>query len=206
MSESISIDYDKVIMHLKQFCPVFEGRVRHAVDLVTGVSETNRFPPPAAYVGLSGMAFAENDEELGLVQVVDEQFTVWVEVDCANAIQGHRAGATGIQQIYKTIYPQLVKALLYWNPQPSRSNRPIELVGFENIDANPQRQIWAFDFKQTYWVTQEDGWEAPEYEWDGVDGFHIESSNAAIHTDSFQIDFDGDQQGGPVISKPTPNW
>lgn len=161
----ISIDYTQVVMHLRQHCPTFEGRVRLAADLVTGVTESHRFTPPAAYVAMTGMTFGENDQGNTLVQEVEEQFTVWVEL----AVDGDRSGAKGIHQI-TPIVTELIRALVNWNPLPARASYPVEMVGVENIQADSARQIWALDFKLPYWITHKDGWQAPQEPWTGTTG------------------------------------
>lgn len=148
------IDYEKLISHIRKQCPLLKV-VRFAADYDFGKKSTPQKDVPAAYIGMTGMAFSSNDQALGIFQEGDESFTVWVEV----SNDGDRTGLNAQKQL-PAIRTQLLKALLGFQGAPQSSSKPIEFVGLDLVvgDMNSARQVWAFDWTQPLMISNEDGW------------------------------------------------
>lgn len=164
VKDDIFIDYEKLVLTLRARCPVFKT-VRIASAQALAITNTTAKQTPAAYVTMTGLSFAENDNAIGLIQWGTEHFSVFVELDA----EGDRTGREGQLQL-PVVRAQLFKALLGYNASPAGSTLPIEFEELELVENTAARQLWSFDFMQPTIITQKrDGWMDTGEDFDEVD-------------------------------------
>jgi hypothetical protein len=154
------MDLNLVILQLREFCPLLEGRVAGAADFDTGVETvmaitdpgTGRLAyPSAAVIPLEDDATG-NDALDGNYQVVTETIGVIVEFDST----ADRRGQAGVSQVEAMKYA-LFRALLSWRIDPAKSSKGLYYAGGELITFDRARLFWEFRFSFDALISDADG-------------------------------------------------
>jgi hypothetical protein len=149
------MNLEHVIEQLRIFAPVFGGRVAGAADFERGIETEGMLDLPAAYVVPMDEDAEDNDEQVGLYQVVTERIGVIVEFDNS----GDRRGQSVSEQ-YGPVRAEIWRALLNWNPDPLHAPRGMSYGGGAWMSQDRARLFYRWEFLLHVQITDADGFDA----------------------------------------------
>jgi hypothetical protein len=155
------MDLSQVIAQLRAFCPALDGRVAGAGDFPIGTQPVVAFTdsngtlvyPTAIVIPLEDDA-GQNEQEIGLYQMVTETIGVVVEFDST----GDRRGQAGVTQVEAMKYA-LFAALLNWQITPERTGKGLYYAGGSLLDFDRARLFWEYRFSLDVLITDADGFQ-----------------------------------------------
>ncbi len=150
------MDLDRVIQHLRDRAPTFQGRVAGAAELAVGVQDAAQMALPAAYVIPLDEEAEANSLANALRQKVMERIGVVVEFDN----RADRRGQT-IASLFDATRAELWAALLNWRVDPVRAVRGLEYAGGRLGDWDRARLFYQWDFTLELTITDRMGWQEP---------------------------------------------
>lgn len=157
----MNFDINRVIEHIRDTCPSFEGRVAGAVQYAENSLKTEESPDyPCAYVVLDNETAEDNQGMNEYDQKVNLTFSVIVFV--ANSELDDRRGQLMNDQI-ALIRPEIFKSLLRYSPNKELFT-PFEFESGSVIYMDAERMLYSFDFSTSYRLAYEDTWQKIEQE------------------------------------------
>ncbi len=151
------MDINSVIQQVKQFAPIFKGKVAGAAEMQMALNQSPTTDYPWAYCFPLGSTAAPNTSFNGLDQLVTETFAVVVILDNSKISNDRRGQAAA--SYYPTVRAQLWQALLNFVLDPYASSHGCQFEGDELVSMDPKRAVYEFKFSQTILITDEQGFQ-----------------------------------------------
>lgn len=175
-----------VIAQIRNYCPVFSGRVAGAAEF-NMLPETTAMPVPVAYV----IPLDDNPGERMSLNDVRQPLMDAISIIVAVSNVADERGQSAVNTARGTIRAALWKALLGW--QPEADYRGMEYQGGHLIKKDRARLWYQFDFAAYMEIGPEDGWQGVELD-------------ALPHFDGMAINVDDiDPAADPNVSYPGPD-
>ena len=174
------MNLDAVIQQLRTHAPVFQERVAGAADYALAKDQI-WLKQPAAYVIPLEDEAGENENQVGVYQVVREK--IGVVVDLSNAVDpSDRRGQGAATQVVDQFRAVLWASLLNWRPDAQRQARGFAYAGGGLVGEGLTRQWlrWQFDFVVETTLTTLDGWHPPSEPLREIQGTVVDPDTGAV--------------------------
>lgn len=152
-----------VVAHLRQYCPIFAGRVSGGIDLEK-IAASQQMAKPAAFVVATGDDAGENDLQNGVRQDITDTFDVLVVMAATE-----ERGQGNVDQVHD-VRAQLWRALIGWKPEAYLE--PITYDGGELFKIDRAQVLYRFAFASAFQLGRSLGSDPAEtwheYELDGL--------------------------------------
>lgn len=152
-----------VVAHLRQYCPIFAGRVSGGIDLEK-IALSQQMAKPAAFVVATGDDAGENDLQNGVRQAITDTFDVLVVMASADEV-----GMGNVDQVHD-VRVQLWRALIGWKSEGYLES--ITYDGGELFKIDRAQVLYRYSFATAFQLGRTESGDPAEtwheYELDGL--------------------------------------
>ena len=141
-----------VVQQIKDYAPVFEGRVAGAADFAAGLESNVWGASPAAFVVPLEDEVTPNDEQNAAFQCVTERIGIVVQFDNSADRRGQ-----GVTLQYDAVRQALFGALLNWNADPVRGRKAMAYAGGHALQLDRARLFFQWTFELEITIDDDDG-------------------------------------------------
>lgn len=136
-----------VVLHLRQYCPVFAGRVAGGIDF-DSVKASQQMDRPGAFVIATGDDPTDNDLANAIRQDITDEFDVVVILDTKD-----KRGQLAVDVLHD-IRAELWRALVGW--KPAAEFDPITYNGGDLVQIDKALVIYRFSFVTAFQLGRND--------------------------------------------------
>jgi hypothetical protein len=136
-----------VVLQLRQYCPLFAGRIAGGIDF-DAVKASQQVDRPGAFVIATGDDATENDIENGVRQNIIDSFDVVVILDTKDS-----RGQLAVDVLHE-IRAQLWRALVGWKPAPE-----YDLITYDGgslVQIDRALVIYRYSFSSAFQLARND--------------------------------------------------